>query len=190
MAAAAVTTRYVGLAADKPPGCPPMPGAALMLEAVWGVGQPVTCLAALRVPAIADALHSAAAAHEGDGGGEDAGAAAAGPAPDDAPVAAVLVGTAGGGLQLISAERLATLGARGGGGGGSGGGSGGGGSSGGAGELGRALLGAVWSLRAFEEGVAAAAFSQVRCSVWPRCGCGVVQHHESCDAAERPCPWH
>ena len=66
-------------ASCKPLGCN-LPGAALLLEATWDLGQPITTLASL-LP-------------------DDMGNSGGGPA------AALLIGTAGGVLRLISAQRL------------------------------------------------------------------------------------
>ncbi len=138
---------YSPLDSDGHPGLP-CPTPAVLLEATWDVGQPVTCLAPLRTPT-PTASTSQTNTHAANGasptsssGGGDAGGGAASSLPP-----AFLIGTAGGAVQVVNTDRLpadATAG----------------GSTADPAQLARSL-GSSYDVKLFNGPVTAAAFSQV-----------------------------
>ena len=144
----------------------PCPSPALLLEAIWHVAQPVTCMAALHPPqppqppaapgsprAGAGAKSNGSGNSNGNGsssGPEGGGAAAGGGGGGSggAPPPAFLLGTSGGVVQLVNADRVPANAA----------------DAADLNHLARSLA-STWEVRLFGGPVTAAAFSQVRMCV-------------------------
>ncbi|KAG2484149.1 hypothetical protein HYH03_017030 [Edaphochlamys debaryana] len=99
------------IASDMDPPDEAMYGSpALVLEAMWHVGQPVTCMAALQAPSPPSHTAAAPASALTDGSGQAPGSPerdGAGPRRPSLPPA-FLLGTAGGVVQLVNADQVPT----------------------------------------------------------------------------------